>query len=406
MSSESIRSSNVTLDSFIDVKPTLLLSLGIICLSFLMRGPVTMVGPIANNITEDYGLTSAMYGYLAALPILAFGFFSFGSARSAKRLGLGGALIAAAACVAVGCSLRVFENTTTLYVGTLLVGAGIAQLNVLMPVGIRAAWSDRVGTYMGLYTMTIGLSAGVGSLTSVPLADYTQSEVGPFGIWALLGWAAVALSIPGLKSLKSEVKRSNLGALFRSKVAWALTTVMGLQSLMIYTVAAWAPSYWISQGISKESAGAWLFLFMMSGLPTSLFCAQYMKWCRKDEVAMLGLTALYIIGLWAWLQASPTGIFIGCVSAGVAQGAMLPVALLLMAQKSSGAHEMLAISAMSQGIGYLVAGLGPIVFGLIHAYTGGWLLSFGFLFVILVLWAVGGVFSARYANLQGHRRHV
>lgn len=369
-----------------------------------MRGPVTMVGPVAHDITTQYHLTPTLYGYLTSLPLWAFGLFSFSATYWAQRLSLKGALLLAALGVALGCSLRVVESHYTLYVGTLLVGAGIALLNVLVPVSIRAAWPQRVGFFMGIYTMTIVVSAGVGSLTAVPLLSVTTAANGPFVAWAVVAWVSVLLALFAFQSLQSDVRHASFTPLLRNKVAWALTFVIGLQSLMMYTVAAWAPSYWMTQGIEKATAGTWLFIYSMACLPSAFLCSTYLKWCKKETVAALGLALLYASGIVAWWVGTPTAMLAGCVLAGLAQGATLPTALIMMAQKSQSPDEMLAVSSMGQGIGYLVAGLGPLIFGFIQTQTGSWSLAFAFLIGVLVLWTVAAFVAAAHTTLTPKRK--
>ena len=55
--------------------------------AFVMRGPVTGVGPVAAEVVAAYGTTWSLYGLLAALPVAAFWalFFSRSGASGAFR---------------------------------------------------------------------------------------------------------------------------------------------------------------------------------------------------------------------------------------------------------------------------------------------------------------------------------
>lgn len=63
--------------------------------AFVMRGPVTGVGPVAAEVVAAYGTTWSLYGMLAALPVAAFGLCSFLAPVLQARLGLCGAASAA-----------------------------------------------------------------------------------------------------------------------------------------------------------------------------------------------------------------------------------------------------------------------------------------------------------------------
>ena len=70
--------------------------------AFVMRGPVTGVGPVAAEVVAAYGTTWSLYGLLAALPVAAFGLCSFLAPALQARLGLCGAASAALALLLLG----------------------------------------------------------------------------------------------------------------------------------------------------------------------------------------------------------------------------------------------------------------------------------------------------------------
>jgi len=49
---------------------------------------------------------------------------------------------------------------------------------------------------------------------------------------------------------------------------------------------------------------------------------------------------------------------------------------------------MLAVSTLSQGIGYLAAGAGPFIFGRLLQATGGWTAPFVFFTAVIMLWGL------------------
>jgi CP family cyanate transporter-like MFS transporter len=74
---------------------------------------------------------------------------------------------------------------------------------------------------------------------------------------------------------------------------------------------------------------------------------------------------------------------------GVGQGATLPVALLIIVMRAGDDETAARLSTMAQGVGYLLAAAGPLVMGLLHAWTGGWSVPLVFLLGISVaqIWA-------------------
>ena len=78
--------------------------------AFVMRGPVTGVGPVAAEVVAAYGTTWSLYGLLAALPVAAFGLCSFLAPALQARLGLCGAASAALGLLFLGTALRFIAN--------------------------------------------------------------------------------------------------------------------------------------------------------------------------------------------------------------------------------------------------------------------------------------------------------
>lgn len=373
--------------------------------SFVMRGPVTAVGPLSEEIRDVLGIGWSAYGFLTALPVAAFGIFSFAAPGAVGRFGLLGALLGALGTLTLGALLRIVPDWWVLLAGTLLVGAGIALMNVLLPVALKSGWPARAAGLMGLYTGLVGVSGAVGGLTSAPLLDWGGSLAAPMGFWAAAACAAAAFVLAASRTGGAAERFGAAGAggvgfrtLLADPLAWALTGVMGLQSLTIYTAAAWMPPYWQSLGLAPSETGFWLFVYLLSGLPASILTPRFMNWIRSEAAAAVILSALYLAGLAGWLMGG-AWLLPGSVAAGAAQGAMLSVAFLLMAKKSPDMRRMLGISSMAQGIGYLGAGCGPSIFAALYEGTGAWAPAFVFFGAVIILWGAAGCFASRRRSL-------
>lgn len=383
----------------------------LLAVTLLMRGPVTSVGPLSDEIVGRLAIGYAEYGLLAALPIAVFGLVSFPAPGIGRRFGLKGAAAIAVLLLAAGSALRGVPVPEALWTGTLLVGAGIGLLNVVMPVVVKTWFAERLGLMMGIYTGVIGLSGSIGGLTAVPVAR-------AFGGYeaTMLAWAAAAIaglllwlffarfSAGGEDRGRSQGGNfGGFGALLRDPLAWSLTAVMGLQSLLIYTVCAWMPAFWRSIGMTAEAGGFWIFVYLVSGLPASIGTARFMKACGNDARAALILAAFYLFGLcaWYWGETNVLWLVAGSVAAGAAQGSMLSVAFLLMAKKASNLGQMLAMSGLAQGAGYVAAGAGPWIFGALFERSAGFALSFLFTGAVILLWGASGVAADRREKLRG-----
>ena len=87
--------------------------------------------------------------------------------------------------------------------------------------------------------------------------------------------------------------------------------------------------------------------------------------------AYLGLALAPIAGAWVWM-----------VLAGIG-GGTFPVSLTLIGLRARTAATAASLSAFSQGIGYVIAGLGPLLVGALYGLTGSWALPLVVLFAAL-----------------------
>jgi CP family cyanate transporter-like MFS transporter len=80
---------------------------------------------------------------------------------------------------------------------------------------------------------------------------------------------------------------------------------------------------------------------------------------------------------------------------GLGQGMAFPLALMFVVERSRTPTAAQQLSAMSQGLGYLIAATGPLLVGVLHSVTGGWQVPLLLLLALLVPQAVFGAGSAR-----------
>jgi MFS transporter, CP family, cyanate transporter len=82
------------------------------------------------------------------------------------------------------------------------------------------------------------------------------------------------------------------------------------------------------------------------------------------------------------------------VLAGIGSG-IFPVALTMIGLRARNAGSTAALSSFVQAIGYLVAGTGPLLFGVLYGSTQHWALPLVLLFAALVLSYAAGMVASR-----------
>ncbi len=364
---------------------------GILLIAANMRASITVVGPLLSTIVRAYGLSGAEAGVLTALPVLGFAACSPYAPRLARRMGMERALLGAMLALIVGLVIRSLPWVPALFAGTLLLAAGIAVGNVLLPAYVKQHYSRRQSTVTSLYATTMGLLAAIASGVAVPLADVLPAGWRmALAIWGVLVVMSVALWLPRARRAPAAGPASAHTALpWRSRVAWLVTGFMGLQSFGFYVMIGWLPSLLESHGVSTRLAGLELFAYQLVSLATSLLLPLIAD-RRADHRGLAAATAVCCGVGYAGLLLAPGVSLVWVLLAGCGTGPSLVLALSFMALRAEGASQAAALSAMAQSVGYLLAAAGPFLFGSLHALSGGWSASLLMLLAsALALFTVG-----------------
>ena len=87
--------------------------------------------------------------------LFAFGLLSPHAASLARRLGMEQAILVSMGLLIAGMALRHVDGAAWLYLGTALVGCGIAFNNVLLPALLRRDFPARLTLVTALFTMVL-----------------------------------------------------------------------------------------------------------------------------------------------------------------------------------------------------------------------------------------------------------
>ncbi|GAB0172630.1 CynX/NimT family MFS transporter [Helicobacter trogontum] len=375
--------------------------LPIILISINLRGPITSVGPIANLLQDYYELSSAQVGLLTSLPLLAFGVVSFLVAVFQPIRAMFFGLV----CIILGEVLRCVGDSITLFVGTAIMGSGIAIANVLLPSFVKVKFPREIPKVMGIYGLVLNISAALGMIAILPLAHILPLPLA-FGCWVILAILAFVSYLPQIKNRRIfRPKRSYAvaGSLFANMHAWKITLFMGLQSAMAYSFFAWYPSLLIDFGFDKSFISRIMILMQCIIVPLSFIIPLWLHSLRQRlrDVAIVVICMLYAINyslllisheMWLVILAS---IFIG-----VPIGGVFSVALLFISSKSANASVATKLSAMSQGIGYLMASICPWIIGKIHDAYHSFTYAIFMLIILSLLLNVVGYYAQRVVVIE------
>jgi CP family cyanate transporter-like MFS transporter len=386
-----------------------LLVIGVIALGYNLRGSITSLPPVFDELQASLQLSNTAISLLAATPVLCFGVVSGFAAALARRTGEERALLGAVIVLAAGLLARGLAPGALLFPGTIACSAAIAVMNVLLSSLIKRRWPERAGLLIGLYITALSAGAIVGSLVSVPLWNATDGSVA-----VTLGWLAAPAALAALLWLPQVAPGAARTratppvpvprlAVRRYALAWHVTIFMGAQSLVYYAALSWLPTMLRDRGESAAAAGDLLALMGVGNLAVSLVIPVAAQRMRSQSTLVIP-TVLAIAGGMAGLLWAPLGgAFAWALILGAGQNAALALAIFFTAARSPDAATAASLSALAQGVGYLLASAGPLEVGLLHSTTGGWTVPFLVLFAFTAVMLVFGLLAARPRMLPDPR---
>lgn len=354
-------------------RPWLLL-LGLVLVALNLRPALSSLSPLLNDVSTSLGLSAAKAGLLTTLPVLCLGLFAPTAPILARRFGAERVVLGILLMLAAGILLRSAFGEVGLFAGSLIAGASIGIIGVLLPGIVKRDFAKQAGTMTGVYTMALCLGAALAAGATVPISQYFGDSwnIG-LGFWVAPALLAALFWLPqvGQKQGAHRVAYRVKG-LLRDPLAWQVTLYMGLQSSLAYIVFGWVPSILISRGLSPTEAG----LALSGSIIVQLLSALTAPWLatrgRDQRLAIVVVMLLTLGGLFGCLYAPIDGLWGWAILLGLGQGGTFSLALTLIVLRSRDSHVAANLSSMAQGIGYTLASIGPLAVGVLHDWTGGW----------------------------------
>lgn len=392
--------------------PPKALSFGVMFISVLalalnLRAAASSVGPLLSEIGQGMNIGGPALGLLTSLPGFIFGVLGLFAVRIGKRFGITATLLLSAGALVFGIGLRAWVDNSWLFLVLSIIGlTGIAIANVLMPAWIKIHGRRHTVALMTVYSVCVVAAGALGAAFTAPAAQYFSTVFDPN-----IGWRA-ALSLWGLLAIIPVVlwwfvsKRVGYDypaaatpakvptSMFRSPAAWAMTAFFALQSTQVYVQFGWLPQMYRDAGVSANEAGLLLATAAIIGLVGSIIMPTVVDRAKHLWVwpVVFGLlSAVGYLGLLLW---PAQGRWVWAVALGI--GGMAFATSIALIPARSVAHEVTArLSGFVQPVGYILAGIGPMLVGMMYASSQAWTASLVFLVVLALLMAVAGALAAR-----------
>ncbi|PIB49902.1 cyanate transporter [Pseudomonas sp. 2822-17] len=374
----------------VQAKPTtaVWLMISVVLVALNLRPSMAAVGPLLSSIRGDVPLSFSSAALLTMLPVMAMGLAMFLGMGLARRFGEHRSIVLSLLVIGGATLSRLFlDSALELIVSAIAAGVGIAMIQALMPALIKSRFSDNVSLFMGLYVTAIMGGAALAASFSPFVQMRTGSWRIGLAIWAVLAllalvfWLAQRSTMPPLPQAGSGPQASFFG----NRRAWLLAIFFGLGTASYTCVLAWLAPYYVEQGWSEQNAGLLLgFLTAMevvSGLITPAIANR-----RRDKRGVVAVLLVLIIIGFCGLILSPQALSLlwPCLL-GLGIGGLFPMSLILSLDHLDNPRRAGGLTAFVQGIGYLIAGLSPLIAGMIRDQLGSFEWAWWSLTAVVVL---------------------
>lgn len=377
---------------------TLLVAIGIILSALNLRTAVTSVGPVLSEVQDSLQMSATVAGVLTTLPVIAFAAFGAATPYFVRRFGDKTTLVGALIVMCVGLAARATIDSVIVFIfaSALALAAG-AVGNVALPSMVKHYFPHHIGRMTTAYSTALATGAAIAAATTVPAAaTFGGSWRAGLGIWvvpaivAIVPWIAISLRAPARPAViatKPEPEPQP-GSMFRNRLAWMMLLAFGSQSIIAYIMFGWLPEILRSHGYDMAQAGFLMGLFTAVGIPMSIVVPIWAARSRNQRPLLLVLVTGWVLGLpGLWLGGVSILTFLSVIAVAVGMGTF-PLLLTLFALRTRTTAGTANLSAFAQSGGYLMAGVGPLLVGVLLETAGSWTLPFMLIFVSVVVHVV------------------
>jgi CP family cyanate transporter-like MFS transporter len=353
-------------------RPAFLLMLSIILVALNLRPSMAAIGPLLSAIRLDIPLSFSLAALLTMLPVMAMGLAMFFGLAISQRLGKHRTVVLSLLIVAIATVSRLFlDSAAELIFSAVLAGIGIALIQALMPALIKSRFSDNVALCMGLYVTSIMAGAAIAASFAPVVMNRTGSWRVGLAIWAtlaviaLLFWCAqrVGMSTPPAKPTTKE-------NFFTNSRAWLLALFFGLGTASYTCVLAWLAPYYVEKGWSEQNAGLLLGFLTAMEVLSGLLTPAIANRSRERRWVLAVLLVLIIAGFFGLILSPQSLSLLWPCLLGLGIGGLFPMSLIVALDHLDEPRRAGGLTAFVQGIGYLIAGLSPLIAGVIRDQLG------------------------------------
>ncbi|MFG2006639.1 CynX/NimT family MFS transporter [Spirillospora sp. NPDC048911] len=374
----------------------------IVLVAVNLRPAIVAVGPVLTEISDEFRLSGTAAGALTTLPLVFFGAYGLLAPFLRRAPRHESLLIGAMVLLVAGLLLRLVHAPVALFAGSLVAGIAISIGNIVMPAIIKRDHPDSITTVTSIYTVAVTVGAAVSSGLAVPVEDVLDSSWRvPLGLLIIPASLAAVVWLPRARRaahaarVSANSSRALAVHVWRSPLAWQVTIFMGVQSLLAYVVVGWLPTICQDRGLAEAPAGYVLALSSLMQAVGSL-SVPLLERRMRDQRPLVGAVVVASLIGFAGIAWAPIGsVWVWSVVLGFGQGLGFATALSFLGLRAQDARVAAQLSGMAQGVGYVIAAMGPLAIGALHDVTGGWTVPMVATLVVVAGLAFPGLAAGR-----------
>lgn len=363
------------------------------------------------EMTGDLSFDATSMGILGMIPTAGFALTGFLTLPLIRHHKLEHLLLASLLLALIGQLGRSAGTNVPVFLFlTLVAMVGLGLGNIVMPPLIMRYFPDRTGILASLYVTLLAVSTALAPQMAVPIASISNWRFS-IGVWSCMSaLAAIPWIIllarkraPGRHEGSLSPSRPSSAPNFvrpwKSSIGWGLALVFAGCSSNTFATFAWLPAVLADRGMTPGDTGSMIALYAIVSLPTSLLVPLVVTKVQRPLPVAVCFTAMFAVGYAGILLAPASSAPFWVLAAGLGQGTY-SFAFTMINKRTRTTAASASLSGFAQGIGYSLACLAPMFFGLLHKTAGSWTPSFVMLTGWLIVLTVGACLVNRPRMLE------
>lgn len=175
---------------------------------------------------------------------------------------------------------------------------------------------------------------------------------------------------------------------------------MGGQSVIFYSLINWLPLLLKQEGVDPAITGGYLTILQIA-IIIFTFIVPMIAAKHADQVKLGWINGLlYIIAMLGIIFINHNYILIFIIMLGIAAGISFGLVNTFFSIKVKHSETAKKLSGMAQSVGYLLAAISVMLFGVLHDITGNWNLSLYLLLADALMLLIVGVLAGRNQTID------